>query len=73
MQATSVLHQRRYMPHYCEGDYERWFVDLMDKCYHLEYKQNLIAEAMEIYRTQYFAENYPVNFLKYKLNKMNKS
>ena len=45
----------------------------MDKCYHLEYKQNLIAEAMEIYRTQYFAENYPVNFLKYKLNKMNKS
>lgn len=62
-----------HMPHYCEGDYEKWFVDLMDNCYHLEYKQNLIAEAMEIYRTQYFAENYPVEFLKYKLSKIKKS
>lgn len=61
------------MPRYCDGDYERWFVDLMDKCYFLEYKQNLIAEAMEIHRTQYFAKNYPVEFFKYKLNNLKKS
>lgn len=57
-----------FMPSHYYGEYEVWFMSLLDKCYHLEYKQSLIAEAMEIYRTQYFAENHPVEFLKYKLN-----
>ncbi len=63
----------KYMPRHYYGEYELWFMSLLDKCYYLEYKQNIIAEAMEIYRTQYFAKKYPAEFLKYKLNKMKKS
>ncbi len=54
-------------------NYVQWFRDLADNCRYLDNKHNLIAEAMEIYRTQYFAENHPVEFLKYKLSKMKKS
>ena len=61
-----------FMPSHYYGEYEVWFMSLLDKCYHLEYKQNLITEAMEIYRTQYFAENYPLQFFKCKINEMRK-
>ena len=62
----------QFMPSHYYGEYEVWFMSLMDKCYFLEYKQNIIAEAMEIYRTQYFAENHTAEFLKYKLNNLKK-
>lgn len=53
-------------------NYVQWFRDLADNCRYLDNKQNLIAEAMEIYRTQYFAENYPLQFFKCKINEMRK-
>lgn len=61
------------LPSYIETRYwDEWHVEIVDHNRFLQNKHNLIAEAMEIYRTQYFAENYPLQFFKCKINEMRK-
>ena len=61
------------LPSYIETRYwDEWHIELIDNNRFLQNKHNLIAEAMEIYRTQYFTENYPLQFFKCKINEMRK-